>query len=258
MGQGASRNYPYMPGYYVVLGTSIRLFGDTVFAYWLPNLLSFIVATVCVYLIALRLYGRQVGIFSSFLFSIFPPIAAFTYTTMAELTVLASAALAFCIVIYLPGKFRPLFGPFILILPFLFRETGALLAIPMMSLILMDRTKGAPFKAFVFLLGSILVLMLVQQFEFSSGRGSFLMGHLFGGAPGSVDKAKAVYSDATWRPDPDLGWRDYWMAMTAIIKANAKLLAVSLSRWPFSLELFSLIIIMMSGLVSLLYWVFCI
>jgi len=222
----------------------------------LPNIFSFIIATVCIYLIALRLYGRQVGIFSSFLFSIFPPIAAFTYTTMAELTVLASAALAFCIVVYLPSKLRPLLGPFILILPFVFRETGALLVIPMMLLILRDGTKGTSLRAVAFLLGSILVLMLVQQLEFSSGRGSFQMGHLFGGEPGSVDRYRAVYSDAMWRPDPDLGWRDYWMAMTANFKANAELLAVSLGRWPFSLELFPLIIIMMSGLVSLLYWVF--
>ncbi len=104
MGQGASRNYPYMPGYYVVLGTSIRLFGDSVFAYWLPNVLSFIITTVCVYLIALQLYGREVGVFSSFLFSIFPPIAVFTYTMMAELAVLASAAFAFCVFIHLKGN----------------------------------------------------------------------------------------------------------------------------------------------------------
>ena len=70
LNQNASRNYLYMPGYYIFLGLSMKLFGGE--AFLLPGYLAFVVSVVCIYLISTRLYDRKVGLIAAVLFCVFP------------------------------------------------------------------------------------------------------------------------------------------------------------------------------------------
>lgn len=70
--QDTTKSYVYMPGFHLTLAVSYYLFGFGVFQSLLPNLLSFMLASACTFLIGAKIYNRRVGFLSSSLFIFFP------------------------------------------------------------------------------------------------------------------------------------------------------------------------------------------
>lgn len=171
----------YMPGIYCVLAVGHILFGDGPIAWRMPSLLSFIVATVGVFLIGRRFYGRLSGVVAALLFALFPPITVFAFTAMPQLPFTAAGVTAFCIFAYLSPRLRPLFVPPLLVIPFLFRETGALLVIPMALVVIGDRGGRGWMTLLASGLAAVALLSGVLAWQTASGKASLPLGRAMGG-----------------------------------------------------------------------------
>ncbi len=179
----------YMPGNYTVLAASFWLFGYGPFQARLPNLLAYVVGALLVYGLGRRLYGRASGLVAASLVLLFPPHLGFTFTAMAE-TVFATACLA-ALYLFLrwPAGSRAWAMPFLLALPFLFRETGALLILPMLALAWGAATRPRPVALAAGVVGSILCLGAIYSWQTSTGKQSPPLSWIVEGKPN--------YGDAT-------------------------------------------------------------
>jgi 4-amino-4-deoxy-L-arabinose transferase-like glycosyltransferase len=162
----------YMPGTYYVLAVGHILFGPGDVAWRIPAMLSFVLAAVGVFLIGRRFYGRVEGVVAAGLFMLFPPMGAFAFTAMPQLPFIAAGVSAFCIFAYLPARLRGFLVPVLLVGPFLFRETGALLIIPMLLVLHGELRRRRGMTVMAVSLSSILVLYGLLEWQKASGRGS--------------------------------------------------------------------------------------
>lgn len=177
--QHTRKNSFYLPGHFLALALSYKLFGLGVFQSLLPNLVSFILSAIGIFLTAAKLYSRRVGYLAAFFFTIFPANVIYAFTAMSESTRTAVTILAFCIFIYLPDRWRPLGGVFLLVLPFLFRETGAFVVIPMALIILWTKGAHRAIRTGAFVLASVLVLFITYNSDLASGRPNLLNAIVF-------------------------------------------------------------------------------
>ena len=129
VGQDGRRNFLYMPGYCACLAASFACFGYGVIPSLLPSLIAYLVAVIAVFLIARRAFGRAVAWLSVILFACSPMNELFAFLAMAEMPFVAATAVAIAAFEYTPIQFKPYAAPFALALPFLFRETAALLVL---------------------------------------------------------------------------------------------------------------------------------
>jgi hypothetical protein len=157
----------HMPGHSASLAASYVLFGFGVLQTLLPNLLSFVLATVGVFLIGQRLYGRRAGALAAALFALFPANIVYAFTAMAELTFTAAVVTAFLVFVHLPRRWQPFAACVLLIGPFLFRESGAFVILPMALLILRARGIGAAVLASGL---SVASLYLVNRWQIANGK----------------------------------------------------------------------------------------
>lgn len=134
--QKTYRNYPYMPGHYWSVALAFVLTGVGRAQAIAPSLVAYCLAAACVYLTGRKLYGSAAGFAAAAVFAILPACLAYAFTAMSELTFIAAISTAFCVFVHLPQVLRVWGGPVLLAVPFLFRETGSLLVIPMASMIL--------------------------------------------------------------------------------------------------------------------------
>jgi 4-amino-4-deoxy-L-arabinose transferase-like glycosyltransferase len=159
----------YMPGHYYVLAAGDRLFGPGPVAWRIPGMVSFVVAAVGVFFIGRRSYGRLEGVTGALLFILFPPLVAFAFTAMPQLPFLAAGVLVFAVFAYLPARARPWLVPALLVIPFLLRETGALLLIPMALIVLGDHRRRWLVSSAV-ALSSFALLSVVLQWQRALGK----------------------------------------------------------------------------------------
>jgi hypothetical protein len=130
--------YLYMPGHYLALAGSYALFGFGPIQSILPSIVAYIIATTALFLTVSHFYGRNVGTTAALLFALFPANIVYSLTAMAEMTFLAAAMVSLAIFSFLSFRLRVVLGPFLLILPLLFRETGLALAIVFVLLIVFN------------------------------------------------------------------------------------------------------------------------
>jgi hypothetical protein len=201
----------YMPGIYYVLAANHVLLGPGPVAWRVPAMVSFVVSAVLVFLIGLRTYGRREGLVAAGLFMLFPPMAAFAFTAMPQLPFVAVCAVAFCAFVYLPARLQVYLVPALLVPPFLFRETGALLVIPM-ALVLAGRRGQRPWTVLLAIAGSVSVLYLVLQWQLALGKG---MLPVFGGIN---------YANAFPAPAPPLTVDNLWRNVAATVSSNIDVL----------------------------------
>ena len=190
--QDYSRNYLYMPGHAVVLALSLFVFGDGVWQAILPSIIGYLGSVFLVFVIGRRLRDTSVGIWAALLFAVFAPNVVYAMTAMAEATFLCACLMAFSGFLFLPQRLRTFLGPLLLILPFLFRETGSLWVIPMAFVILErypSRRRGYGVAA-AFVAVSVVVLSAVYQIEWLSDRPSRLWQNL------STSEFDLMYADA--------------------------------------------------------------
>jgi Dolichyl-phosphate-mannose-protein mannosyltransferase len=218
------RFHPYMPGHLYALAASYALFGWGVFQTLLPSLVAYVLAAAGTFLIGNRLYGPWSGALAAALFALFPADVAYAFTAMAELTFTLACVVALAVFAYLPETKRPWAVPFLLVLPFLFRETGALLVIPMALCVL--RASG-PRPALLAAAGSVASLWLVDRWQVATGK--------LAASLDWVTRGGFNYSDAFAGEPPALGTRGWIEALLANAQRNLGLLSDRLRHPPAGL-----------------------
>ncbi len=186
VGQDASKDYFHMPGHYLALAAAYALFGFGAFQSMLPSLIGYSLASAGVFLTGLKLYDRRTAFAGAALFMLFPANLLFAPTAMAEMAFLASGILAFCAYVHLPPRLRVPGGAALLLLPFLFRETGSLWVIPMAFLLLGAVPGAQPFerrsaiRALMLCVASVVLTLGVYASKWIGGRPSLFKQTVFG------------------------------------------------------------------------------
>ncbi|MFT5476696.1 MAG: hypothetical protein ACI8Y8_002036 [Planctomycetota bacterium] len=165
----------YMPGQYCALAAAYKAFGDHPWTWRVPALVSFVLASVGVFLIGRRLFDGMAGWVAAVLFMLLPANGAFAFTAMPQLPFIALGVGSFCAFCYLPARRRALWVPLLLVPPFLIRETGALLVIPMAWLSMGQDGSGRVRRAgpaLFALVGSVMALATVLAWQIGSGKGA--------------------------------------------------------------------------------------
>jgi hypothetical protein len=160
----------YMPGAYYALATAQVLSGPGPVAWRIPAMVSFVVVSVGVFLLGLRFYGRTEGVIAAAVFMSFPPMAAFAFTAMPTIPFVAAGVCALCLFAFAPPRLRPCAIPLLLVGPFLIRETGALLVVPMALVMVGDRRRRPWLAASASVLASVLLLAGLLAWQQASGR----------------------------------------------------------------------------------------
>lgn len=174
--QDFTKNILYMPGYYFVLAAVYKLLGFGWIQSMLPSLISFVLAAVCIYLLARRLYGGRAALGAVVLFLFFPAVLFYAFTAMLELVFIAVCLLTMCLFVFLRHYLRPWLGGILLLLPFLIRETGVVLVIPMALLVAAHAPEWRERlgSLAIFVLATGLLLISVARSELLAGRPSML------------------------------------------------------------------------------------
>jgi hypothetical protein len=245
LSQNASRTYLHMPGHFFALAASYALFGFGVLPSLLPSAACYIVTAVLVFLIGGRLYDRRTGLLAAFVFVVLPANLLLALTAMAELTLVAAVTAAFAGFVFLPSPWRPWAGPLLLVGPFLFRETAALLVIPMAALILLEAGTLRVKVAIAFVTAAVATLTLVYRLDFSAGRPRL--------SPFEPNRQAVVakYEDATLPPGPRT-WQELSDAVSENLRLNLTRL-LTLLKAPHGLEGMSLIMILLPAVAVLSY-----
>ena len=213
--QDKAINYLYMPGFAYVLASSYTLFGYGVLQSLLPNLLSFVLTALCVYLIGAKLGGRVVGFIGAGFFVLFPPNLFFATTVMAESTLALATTFAIVVFVFLPARARVCVGPLLVLVPFMFRETGFLLIAPLFMLLLAWNRRRKFTNAVAFALLAVSLLLVVIQSPFSQDRPVLLSVNLFD------DRFETKYTDAVAaRNVSSLGYLERMRRLQAKIERN--------------------------------------
>jgi hypothetical protein len=244
--QGKTRNYLHMPGQYWALAAAYRVCGFGVLPSLLPSLLAFVLAAVALWLAGRTLYDAETGLLAALFFVVFPANVVFALTAMAELPLIGACVVAFTGFLFVSPRWRPYAGALLLVIPFLFRETAALLVIPMAALALRDGGRWGYGRAALLLIASVVVLASVYRSEMSAQR------------PGlntyQIDDAHSLakYDDATVAAAPASG-KDWLAAAAANTVVNGRRLFATLASSP--LERISLVIIAVGTLLVMAYGV---
>jgi len=207
----------YMPGTYVGIALATELFGNTPLVWRLPGMIAYALAAVGVFVAARRLYGDAAGWIAAILFLAFPPNLVHAYMVMAEMPLSAAAILAFAAFLFLPARFALPALPLLLLVPFLYRETGALVVIPAVLVALGRLERGRRRALALTVVAAIVVLGLAYVWQSASGRD---------GIPSSwILTGRANYTDAVARAHPpELSLGGWWTAVGDNFARNVALL----------------------------------
>ena len=210
-----------MPGHVVLLAASYALFGFGVLSSLLPSLLAYVVATAGVFLLGNRLYGVRAGALAAVLFAFFPANLVYSFIAMADVTFVAAGVLAMTAFVHLPRRWLPLGPPLLLVLPFLFRETGAFLVLPMALCVL--RVRGLVPAVFASA-ASVVSLWAVNRWQTASGK---LQASLAWVTEGGFN-----YGDAFAPPPRELTGSEWVEALLANAGLNLGYLREQFGTWP--------------------------
>ena len=213
--------YVHMPGHSATLALAYAAFGWSVFATLLPSLVSFVLAAVGTFLIGNRVGGRWSGGLAALTFCLFPANVAYAFTAMAELTFTLACVLAVALFLHLPARRRWLAPPLLLVVPFLFRESGAFLIVPLALVVLRE---CGWLRAGAATLGSVVTLGLVNRWQIASGK---LAASLAWVTEGSYN-----YGDAFPEPRPSLSAAQWVEALASNTARNLDLLGEAFAKRP--------------------------
>ena len=132
------RNSFYMPGFYWVLAAVCKCFGYSAAISRLPSLASFLLSCWLIYWIAARLYSARAAVIACTLFAVMPLSLVYAFTAMMEMPLVAAGLGSFAIFLRVRQSNRFWVAPLALLLPFLFRETGAILGVLMLAVLVAD------------------------------------------------------------------------------------------------------------------------
>lgn len=159
----------YMPGYYLVLALFYWLLGYSDLTFILPSMMAYLGTTALIFFLAKKLYGRNIALISSFLFIFFPLNILFAFNAMSEMNVVFFSLLTFVIIVLLPKNFRPFLTPFLLALPYLFRQTGMLLLIPVLAYLYDEKTPGKLWGLLIIAVSSLGIFHFIDVWQGHQG-----------------------------------------------------------------------------------------
>jgi len=246
--QAVSKNTLYMPGFYWALGLTYKLFGYSVVASFLSALASYLVACGLTYWIAGRWYGPRAGSYCLVLFAFFPPCLVFAFTAMAEMPVVAAGLAGFAVFLWALGgeKFitensavrneREDWGSqgerssgnggvswkavvvsgLAVIVPLFFRETGVVVGIVMLA-ILLGRAGSGWRKATVAAALMAAAVVVVMLSPIGAGRPSLWKADVL-----AEGDPKVLYADAFAMGSLPSGLRDWGEALGGNFRDNLK------------------------------------
>jgi hypothetical protein len=160
----------YMPGHYSSLALSQLVFGAGPVQWRLPNLFAFTLTAVLVYDLGRRLFDVRTGSLAALFVILLPLNVGLAFTAMSGPTFMAMCVLSFWILVCLPPRLRPFTIPFLLLGPFLFREQGALLLVPMSVLAVSASPEHWKGKLLVSWLGSTVTLGAAYAWQLGTGK----------------------------------------------------------------------------------------
>jgi 4-amino-4-deoxy-L-arabinose transferase-like glycosyltransferase len=181
-----------MPGYPLALAISYWFFGYGTIESQFPNMVAYIVSCLLVFQLTKEHFGRKAAWFSAFLFILFPLNLYFPFIVMLEMFFVAVSLLAFYIFTHLKEGQRWFLGPWLVAVPFLVRETGALLVVPMALYIIWPDIRRHWKETTAFIAATILLLVALYLSPVASGRISLF--YNFAGLPLYDDIAKSSFS----------------------------------------------------------------
>ncbi len=191
LGQKTKTQVLYVPGHYYAMAVAFKLFGYHPWAELIPSLLGFILLVCGVYLIAENLFGKDSALGSAVIVLFFPYLLLFSLTSMAELTVLASAVTAFVFCLWVPRSWVSILGPVFILSAVCFRETSILIVLPLLG-VLWNRIDSSKKWQNLGVLSLTLVAGCYLLFRGPlGGRPGLMAAQMFGGF-------NELYSDATF------------------------------------------------------------
>ena len=217
----APRFHVHMPGHSTMLALSYLVFGFGVWTTLLPSLIGFVLSSVGTFLIGNRLGGRTSGALGALLFMLFPANITYAFTAMAEMTFTCACVSVVALFVYLPQRRRWIAPPLLLIAPFLFRESGAFLILPLALMVLRD---SGPLRAAASVFGSVASLWLVNRWQIASGK--------LAASLAWVSDGRYNYGDAFAEPPARLSASEWLDALGHNTARNLDLLSESLRQRP--------------------------
>lgn len=212
----------YMPGQYYVLSAGHLIFGDGPIAWRTPSFIAFVVSAVGIFVLGKSYYTLATGLVAAALFVGFPPITAFTFTAMPQLPFIAANVIAFCIFTLVPTRARAFAVPLVLALPFLFRETGAFLIIPMLIVMLGESRERPWRRVSAAALAAVVFLYALLAWQIATGKGSL-----------PLDGRQFNYANA-FRPEAPPMNLSVWIAgLVANVTRNLDVLARHAAQYDY-------------------------
>jgi hypothetical protein len=224
--QNARKDYFYMPGHYYALAASYVMFGYGVLQSFLPSLLSFVLAAVLVFLTARKLYGRAAAFAAAAVFVLFPPNIIYAFTAMAELPLVCATAFTLVAVVHWPERSRPYIAPLLIGVPFLFRETAVILAIPVALHVAFGGEKRSMRLGVVSLAIGVAICLALSA-SIGAGRPSLLLANIFD------PTFQTTYIDAEAQRAISPAWSDWLSAPARNVWRNAGDMAASAAGLAF-------------------------
>lgn len=123
----------YMPGYYLILAAFYKLFGFCALSTIGPNIVSYLLSVILVYVISAKIYDHKAANLATLLFILLPMNLSYSMTALIEPTYTLVCLSAFTLFIFLPNKSRLAAIPILLGLLYLFRQTSLALLFPMIA-----------------------------------------------------------------------------------------------------------------------------
>lgn len=173
-GLEGKRQFYYMPGYVLLLAGIYTVFGFGVLQSTIPSALLFLMSCMLTYHIGRKLYSDFVGWIALICFCSYPFLHQFTFVAMSEMAIIASLLLAYVVFLQLPIALQPWLGWMLLAFVFLFRETSAIVLVPMCATYWSQNGTGWGCWKGLFILGvsSLLVVVAIYLSPVSSTRDS--------------------------------------------------------------------------------------
>jgi 4-amino-4-deoxy-L-arabinose transferase-like glycosyltransferase len=232
LSQRATKSWLYMPAFYYTLAAVYKLIGFSTMKTIVVSGTAYTIAAICTFLIGIKIFDRRTGLCAAAFFLIYPANLYFSSTAMSETSLVAAAAIAFCLFVHLPRRAMIFAGPALVLLPFLYRETGAFLALPMALFLLipMGPVAARPrydFKAAtIFLTLSVLILGIIYMSPISTGRPSLIKLDIFVKEKG----AERIYRDAMISDQIKATPRDWLQTLTSRFAENVTTLRKRISE----------------------------
>ncbi len=215
----------YMPGHYSLLALSYGALGWGTLPSLLPSLLAHVVSTTAIFLLALHLRNERAGLLAAAVYAFFPPALTYAYTAMAESTFTAATTLSATAFVWARARWRPWLGPLLLVLPFLFRETGALLVVPLALWHLLEGRSPRWKATGLWVLASVLLLGWILAWQHSDGKLRI--------SPAVWITAGGFnYFDPRFSPDTGLSGTQWFSAVAGNASRNLELLARQIRTDP--------------------------